>query len=289
MKIKVLIPLYNDWQSVNQLIKKIDDIIADIQHQFSIIIINDCSTEEKQRTFDQLENINSLKVINMKINNGHARCIATGLKYIYEKEEFDYIIPMDSDGEDRPEEIKAFVDNLSYNPDVPIVGERVKRSEGITFKTSYSIHKLITLIFTGKSIKFGNFTLLPKKTVQKLINEKATWSSFSGSLSKIENNLATIPSERGKRYFGPSKMNFISLIKHSLSIIAVFKASVIIRSIAFYAIYLILISNNLSFITCLPLALIVIFGILIVKISGRENIEEFNSCLNNIDNIDTIK
>ena len=289
MKIKILIPLYNDWQSVNQLIKKIDDIIADIQHQFSIIIINDCSTEEKQRTFDQLENINSLKVINMKINNGHARCIATGLKYIYEKEEFDYIIPMDSDGEDRPEEIKAFVDNLSYNPDVPIVGERVKRSEGIIFKTSYSIHKLITLIFTGKSIKFGNFTLLPKKTVQKLINEKATWSSFSGSLSKIENNLATIPSERGKRYFGPSKMNFISLIKHSLSIIAVFKASVIIRSIAFYAIYLILISNNLSFITCIPLALIVIFGILIVKISGRENIEEFNSCLNNIDNIDTIK
>ena len=289
MKIKVLIPLYNDWQSVNQLIKKIDDIIADIQHQFSIIIINDCSTEEKQRTFDQLENINSLKVINMKINNGHARCIATGLKYIYEKEEFDYIIPMDSDGEDRPEEIKAFVDNLSYNPDVPIVGERVKRSEGIIFKTSYSIHKLITLIFTGKSIKFGNFTLLPKKTVQKLINEKATWSSFSGSLSKIENNLAIIPSERGKRYFGPSKMNFISLIKHSLSIIAVFKASVIIRSIAFYAIYLILISNNLSFITCIPLALIVIFGILIVKISRRENIEEFNSCLNNIDNIDTIK
>jgi len=289
MKIKILIPLYNDWQSVNQLIKKIDDIIADVQHQFSIIIINDCSTDEKQRTFDQLENINSLKVINMKINNGHARCIATGLKYIYEKEEFDYIIPMDSDGEDRPEEIKAFVDNLSYNPDVPIVGERVKRSEGIIFKTSYSIHKLITLIFTGKSIKFGNFTLLPKKTVQKLINEKATWSSFSGSLSKIENNLAIIPSERGIRYFGPSKMNFISLIKHSLSIIAVFKASVIIRSIAFYAIYLILISNNLSFITCIPLALIVIFGILIVKISGRENIEEFNSCLNNIDNIDTIK
>ena len=84
-------------------------------------------------------------------------------------------------------------------------------------------------------------------------------------------------------------MNFISLIKHSLSIIAVFKASVIIRSIAFYAIYLILISNNLSFITCIPLALIVIFGILIVKISRRENIEEFNSCLNNIDSIDTIK
>ena len=169
------------------------------------------------------------------------------------------------------------------------MGERVKRSEGIFFKFSYTIHKLITFVFTGKSIKFGNYTLLPKKTVKKLINEKATWSSFSGALSKLENNLATIPSERGERYFGPSKMNFLSLVKHSLSIIAVFKASVILRSIAFYAIYLILISNNLSVITCIPLALIVIFGILIVKISGRENIEEFNSCLNNVDNIDSVK
>ena len=130
---------------------------------------------------------------------------------------------------------------------------------------------------------------MPKKTVEKLINDKSTWSSFSGALSKLEKNLATIPSEMGARYFGPSKMNFLNLVKHSLSIIAVFKASVIIRSIAFYAIYLILISNNLSVITCIPLALIVIFGILIVKISGRENIDEFNSCLNNIDSVDTIK
>ena len=68
-----------------------------------------------------------------------------------------------------------------------------------------------------------------------------------------------------------------------------FKASVIIRSIAFYAVYLILISNNLSIITCIPLALIVIFGILIVKISGRENMDEFNSSLNNIENIYTVK
>ena len=289
MKIKILIPIYNDWQSVQKLIKDIDILINDLPHDFSIFIINDGSTDNKPDTFGNLTNINSLKVINIKNNLGHARCIATGLKHIYENEEFDYIIPMDGDGEDRPEEIKMFIDNLTYNENIPIVGERVKRSEGFFFKISYKIHKLITFIFTGKNIKFGNFTLLPKKTVEKLINDKATWSSFSGALSKLENNLAKIPSERGKRYFGPSKMNFYSLIKHSLSIIAVFKASVIIRSIAFYAIYLILISNNLSIITCIPLALIVIFGIFVVRISGRESIEDLNNSLNNISNIDIIK
>ena len=289
MKIKILIPIYNDWQSVQKLIKDIDILINDLPHDFSIFIINDGSTDNKPDTFGNVTNINSLKVINIKSNLGHARCIATGLKHIYENEEFDYIIPMDGDGEDRPEEIKMFIDNLTYNENIPIVGERVKRSEGFFFKISYKIHKLITFIFTGKNIKFGNFTLLPKKTVEKLINDKATWSSFSGALSKLENNLAKIPSERGKRYFGPSKMNFYSLIKHSLSIIAVFKASVIIRSIAFYAIYLILISNNLSIITCIPLALIVIFGIFVVRVSGRESIEDLNNSLNNISNIDIIK
>ena len=289
MKIKILIPIYNDWQSVQKLIKDVDILINDLPHDFSIFIINDGSTDNKPDTFGNVTNINSLKVINIKNNLGHARCIATGLKHIYENEEFDYIIPMDGDGEDRPEEIKMFIDNLTYNENIPIVGERVKRSEGFFFKISYKIHKLITFIFTGKNIKFGNFTLLPKKTVEKLINDKATWSSFSGALSKLENNLAKIPSERGKRYFGPSKMNFYSLIKHSLSIIAVFKASVIIRSIAFYAIYLILISNNLSIITCIPLALIVIFGIFVVRVSGRESIEDLNNSLNNISNIDIIK
>ncbi len=289
MKIKILIPIYNDWQSADKLINEIDNLVKEINHEFSLVIVNDGSSEIKPDGFGFSENLSSVQILNIKKNMGHARCIATGLKYIFQNDEFDYIIPMDGDGEDRPEEIKIFIDNLSYNPDTTIVGERVKRSEGIIFKLSYSIHKLITFIFTGKSIKFGNYTFLPKKTVEKLINDKSTWNSFSGALSKLEKNLATISSERGARYFGPSKMNFLNLVKHSLSIIAVFKASVIIRSIAFYAIYLILISNNLSVITCIPLALIVIFGILIVKISGRENIDEFNSCLNNIDSVDTIK
>ena len=289
MKIKILIPIFNDWKSAGKLIEEIDKLIYDFQHEFSVFLINDGSSETKPEVFVNPKNIISFKIINIKNNIGHARCIATGLKYIYDNEEFDCIIPMDGDGEDRPEEIKLLIDNMSYKPNTPIVAERVKRSEGIIFKLSYLIHKVITFVFTGKSIKFGNYTLLPKKTVEKLINDKSTWSSFSGALSKLENNLANIPSERGKRYFGPSKMNFFGLVKHSFSIIAVFKASVIIRSIAFYAIYLILISNNLSVITCIPLALIVVFGISIVKISSRENVEELKNSLNNIDIVDNIK
>ena len=114
--------------------------------------------------------------------------------------------------------LKNFIENINFNPDKAIVGERVKRTEKLIFKVCYKVHKAITYISTGQSIKFGNYTCLPKSTIDKMINEKATWSSFSGALQKVEKDKVEVPSERGVRYFGPSKMSFLNLIKHSLSI-----------------------------------------------------------------------
>ena len=253
MKIKILIPVYNDWQSVFKLLDEINLNLANLDHEISVIIINDASNHDRIEEEKNFENLNSVKILNMKINQGHTRCIATGLKYIFEKEDFDYVIPMDGDGEDRPEEINNFIDQISNSNDKTIVGERVKRSEDLIFKTCYQLHKLITLTFTGKSIKFGNFTCLPKSTVEKMVNEKATWNSFSGSLRKIENDFITIPSIRGIRYFGPSKMSFYNLIKHSLSIISVFRNTFLIRSGIFIILYIYLIKSNASIITSIPL------------------------------------
>ena len=289
MKIVILIPVFNDFKSASKLIEEIDINISELKAEFSVIVVNDASTEEKILETKNLNNIKSLKLINMRNNKGHARCIAAGLKHISENEDFDYVIPMDGDGEDRPEEIRNFVEKIKDNPNNTIVGERVKRSESLVFKVCYFFHKIITFTFTGKFIKFGNYTCLTKKTVKKLIDDKATWSSFSGSLAKNEIDLIKSPSIRGPRYFGPSKMSFLNLVKHSLAIIAVFKTGVIFRSIAFYAIYLIIIADYISVITAIPLALIIIFGLVILKISGRENMTEFNNSVSNIEDIENLK
>tara|TARA_Y100000741_G_C18194355_1_gene534916 strand:+ start:109 stop:978 length:870 start_codon:yes stop_codon:yes gene_type:complete len=289
MRIKILIPVYNDWQSVLKLIEEINNLIMNTDHEISIIIINDASTHDREHIKKEFENLHSIKILNMKINQGHARCIATGLKYIFEKEDFDYVIPMDGDGEDRPEEIKEFIDRVQNSDNNPVVGERVKRSENATFKICYVLHKLITFTFTGKSIKFGNFTCLPKLTVEKLVNEKSTWNSFSGSLSKVEDNIISIPSIRGTRYFGPSKMSFYNLIKHSLSIISVFRKTFLIRSALFIIIYILFIKSNASIITAVPLVFLLIAVYAISNLALRENMEEFDNSLSNINNIDTIK
>ena len=288
MKIKILIPIYNDWRSVFQLLKQIDTQISDISDEISILIVNDGSNEEKEN-IPELKYIKSVKILNMKQNQGHARCNAVGLKYLYENDEFDYLIPMDGDGEDRPEEIKLLLEKSKDYPNDIITANRIKRSESFLFKICYEIHKIITLIFTGQSIKFGNFSLLPKTVVKKMIDEKATWNSFSGSLCKVSNVRKSIPSIRGIRYFGPSKMSFPNLIKHSLSIISVFKFTWFFRSLIFLLVYCYLISGFITIITLIPVVVIIILNGMIFTISARENLEEYKNSLSNMINVDTIK
>ena len=289
MKVIILIPIYNDRESLFKLIEDINEEVKDLNFEISIIVINDASSQQILDEYQNIQNINSFEIVNMKENRGHARCIASGLKYIYEKKEFDYVIPMDGDGEDRPEEIKHFVQLAEQSNDQSIVGERVKRSESLFFKLCYQFHKFLTLAFTGQSIKFGNFTCLSKSTIEKMLREKSTWNSFSGSLKKIEKNLLSIPSIRGTRYFGPSKMSFFNLLKHSLSIISVFRKTVLIRSALFIIFYILLIKSNASVITSLPLVLLLIMIYSISTLALRENISELDNSLANIHDIDKIK
>jgi len=288
-KIKILIPVYNDWQSVFKLLKNINSQVSTLNDEFSVLIINDASTDNKPELSVDLNNLNSVQIINLKENKGHARCNATGLKYINEKEDFDYVIPMDGDGEDRPEELNLLIEKIIDYPDTVVTADRVKRSEGFLFKFCYLVHKYLTLIFTGQAIKYGNYTCLPKSAVNKMVNEPATWSSFSGSLAKIVKDRKSIPSERGIRYFGPSKMSFISLLKHSLSIIAVFKVTLLIRSILFLIAYLFLVMGRVSIITLTPVIGVIVMMTSVVALSKRENISEFNSSLDNIKEITKLK
>ncbi len=289
MKYIILVPIYNDRDSLKLLIKNINQEIKELNSEISLVIINDGSSQQIIDEYPDIENINFIEILNMKQNRGHTRCIASGLKYIYEKKEFDYVIPMDGDGEDRPEEIKNFIEISKQSGDKSIVGVRVKRSESLLFKFCYQFHKFLTFVFTGQSIKFGNYTCLSKATVRKMINEKATWNSFSGSLKKIENDLITSPSVRGERYFGPTQMSFFKLLKHSLSIISVFRKTVLIRSALFIVFYILLIKSYASIITSLPLVFLLIMIYSISSLALRENIEEFNNSLNNIHDIDKIK
>ena len=122
-----------------------------------------------------------------------------------------------------------------------------------------------------------------------MINDKSTWNSFSGALTKLEKERSSVPSIRGPRYFGPSKMSFKNLLIHSLAIISVFKINVLIRSILFLLVYMFLIHQNISVIMLIPFPLVILLIVLVFSISKRENLDSFKNSLLNISSIDNIK
>ena len=276
-KIIILIPVFNDWESLEKLIVEINKNIKELK-KFDIecLIINDSSTI-KQPKLLKPSFIKSIQILNMRENKGHARCNAFGIRYVIKNKDFDYLILMDSDGEDRPVELKKLINKILEDPNKSVVAKRIKRSEGPFFQFLYYMHKLITLVFTGKKINFGNYSCLIKEDVRKLSTQASLWSSYSGSVKKNLEHFNEIESERGTRYFGPSKMSFLKLLIHSFSIIAVFKFQVFFRSLILIIIFSFL---DLSFGTNFYLLsiLIVIFNIIIFIVSFREKQKElFNS------------
>ena len=286
-KIIILIPVFNDWDSLKKLIEEINQNIKDFKHiNFECLIVNDASLMDRPKLIKP-NHLKSFEILNMKKNKGHARCNAFGIRHVYQNKQFDYLILMDGDGEDRPNEINTLLNTINKEPHISVVAKRVKRSEGPFFQLLYQTHKLITFIFTGKKINFGNYSILTKRDVEKIYSEASLWSSFSGTIKKSIKELNEINSFRGLRYFGPSQMSLFKLLIHSFSIIAVFKYQVFLRS-TFIIIALSYLNIYLGNFSILLQILIIIFNLLIFMTSLRESEDDLINSHKNLRDIEII-
>jgi hypothetical protein len=280
-KIIILIPVFNDWESLIKLINEINEIIKDYKDiNFDCLVVNDASTINQPELIKP-NNFKSFQILNMKENRGHARCNAFGIRYVFKNKEFDNLILMDGDGEDRPIEIKSLINEINNESNISVVAKRIKRSEGPFFQLMYQIHKIITFIFTGKNINFGNYSCLTKDDVEKMYSDASLWSSYSGTLKKNLKNFSEINSIRGSRYFGPTKMSLLKLFIHSFSIIAVFKYQVFLRS-TFMIIALAYLNFYIGNISILFQILIILFNFIIFIVSLREKENELKNSHNNL-------
>lgn len=229
-KIICLAPVYNDWESFSILIKNIEIALKNENIEFRIIAVNDCSLENYSES-DFLNTTTSIEVINLKSNIGHQRAIAVGLQYINDtKTDFDYVVVLDSDGEDIPEGITHLVSKCNnLNNDKIIFAQRKKRQESLYFKIGYFFYKQIFYVLTGQKINFGNFSCIPKKLIKRVVVQDNLWNHYSGSIIQSKTPFDKVILDRGKRYAGQSKMNFTSLVLHGLSSISVYFDSLSVR------------------------------------------------------------
>ena len=232
MNIVILIPVYNEWRSVDLLIPLLNDSLKDQPYTFDILLIDDCSTHPWGQGEEDVcpTNIQSIKALRLQRNLGHQRAIAIGLAYIYRTISCCGVVIMDGDGEDMPESLPALLSTFNLSSDNEIVfAERTRRSEDLIFRVCYNAYRIVHKLLTGIRVRVGNFSVLPFEQVEKLVVSSELWNHYAAACFKLKLPKKLIPIPRGKRLDGKSKMNFVSLVLHGLSAISVFGEIVGVR------------------------------------------------------------
>jgi hypothetical protein len=225
-------PVFNDWESLSILLRRISELYCREDITFSVLAIDDGSTRHSgvlDIGVPGASCISRFETLRLATNLGHQRAIAIGLVQLAARSDVEAALVMDSDGEDRPEEIAALVAAARVNPEAVILAERDKRSESFGFKLGYMIYKFLFRVLTGQRISFGNFMIIPKATFISLVSIASLWNNLPATIIRSRNLLVKIPTMRGERYAGESKMNLVALVTHGLSAISVYVDVIFVR------------------------------------------------------------
>jgi hypothetical protein len=231
-RLALITPVLNDWESLALLIDRIATLYDSATLELFVLVIDDGSTdplaEEPLKTTEG-SCVKSIEIQRLATNLGHQRAIAVGLVTVASWDHVDGVLVMDSDGEDRPEEIAALVNAARSRPDTIILAQRTKRSERLTFKIGYGLYKLVFWALTGQRVSSGNFSLVPAGCLKSLIYMPTLWNNIPATLIRSRFPVRSVPTIRGKRYAGQPKMNLISLVTHGLSATSVYVDVIFVR------------------------------------------------------------
>ena len=169
-------------------------------------------------------------VLKLRRNVGHQRAIAIGLGYVSEHVQPEQrVVVMDSDGEDLPSTIPNLLAGLASDQVDVVVAQRKSRVETFRFKAFYAVYKRFFSLMTGRAISFGNFMALKPHAVKRLVVMQELSIHVAGAVltSKLRAGLCAL--DRGRRYAGQSKMNFVGLALHGFKALMVFAEDVLVR------------------------------------------------------------
>lgn len=224
----IVIPLYKDWESFLELAANLKNQLGDKWPFVKLVIVDDFSLQPHPMFHDEWQK--QIEVVELVRNVGHQKAIAIGLAHaVINNPQATEFVVMDSDGEDKPEDVQRLLNEIKNEDFGLCFAHRQKRNEGSIFRFLYRIYKRVFKLLTGKHIYFGNFCCMNAEVAKRLIHVSEIWLHFSSGVIKSKLPYSSVPTERGKRYKGKSKMDFTSLINHGLSAIAVYSEFVAVR------------------------------------------------------------
>jgi glycosyltransferase involved in cell wall biosynthesis len=176
--------------------------------------------------------IESVSVVRLMRNLGHQRAIAVGLGLVSKLEGYQATLVLDSDGEDRPEDLEKLYAAMRRTEGTSVVfAGRTKRTEGWWFKLMYWLFRQSHQALTGIPVRFGNFSLVPVKLVRSLVLVSDLWNHYAAAVVKARLPYIAVPCTRGLRIAGRSQMNLVSLTTHGLRAFSVFSEEIGTRAL----------------------------------------------------------
>ncbi len=235
ISLTIVIPIYNDWNSVSALLTEIDDQCARHDIAATIIMVNDGSAAPPSASFRQqtYQHLQRVRLVNLKRNLGHQRALAVGLYEVHHHVPCDFVAVMDGDGEDRPGDLPLLLEHAKKSPHAFVIAERSKRREGIGFRIGFRIYTVLFRLLTGHLVQGGNFSVFPASMLTRLLTISEIWNHYAAAIIHAQIPTQRVACERGRRYHGTSKMNLPQLIIHGLSAISIFADVVGVRIILF--------------------------------------------------------
>ena len=231
MKLAVVTPVFNDWESFSSLLADLRVPGAEIT-EIAVVAVDDGSSTPPHVDHSlakSLDHLSSVDIVRLPCNLGHQRAIAVGLSYVADKMKCDSVIVMDADGEDVPSDIPRLIKEAAKHPDKIVVAQRNKRRETALFRLFYVFYKILFRMLTGRAISFGNYSLIPYNLVSRLVSLSSLWNNMPATIIRSRIPMTLLDTDRGTRYHGSSKMNLVALVLHGLSSIAVFVDVVAVR------------------------------------------------------------
>jgi len=228
----ILIPIFNDWESLRLLLPEIDRAMTGLERQVSVLIVDDASTEPMPSDWpgESLTALDSVEILHLRSNQGHQRAIALGLYHLHEFTDAEAVVVMDGDGEDRPQDLPELLGAFAAGEGGEVVfAARTKRMESLGFRLGYRAYRWIHHAMTGVVVQVGNFSVVPRAALARLMAVPDLWNHYAASIYRARLPRRLVPLPRGRRLAGESKMNFVSLLIHGLSAMSVFSDQVSAR------------------------------------------------------------
>lgn len=231
-QICLLIPVYDDWESVAVLLAQIDDVLAGSESGVRVVLVDDASNERCPAALiaRPLTSITEISLVELRRNLGHQRAIAVGLAYVEDTVACRAVVVMDADGEDKPADVAKLIDELARDGGERIIfARRARRSEDLWFRVLYRMYIALHRLLTGLWMDIGNFSIIPAAQLSRLVVVAELWNHYAAAVLRARVPLTTVDTERGRRLRGTSKMNLPALVIHGLRALSVYVDIIVVR------------------------------------------------------------